>query len=59
MPPSLLIGSVDWHNHLMEDQKPKWRDLPLMIEFWFAMLLTMGVTAYGIWSAVSALFDGK
>lgn len=43
----------------MEDQKPKWRDLPLMIELWFAMLLTMGVTAYGIWSAVSALFDGK
>jgi len=33
----------------MKTEKKKWRDLALVAEFWFVMLLTVGAFLYGAW----------
>lgn len=35
----------------MKTEKKKWRDLALVAEFWFVMLLTVGTFLYGAWQA--------
>lgn len=39
----------------MKTEKKKWRDLALVAEFWFVMLLTVGAFLYGAWHAVLRL----
>lgn len=41
----------------MEDLKPKRRSMLLLVEFWFAQLLTIGMMLYGAWGAIGTLFD--
>lgn len=47
------------HNGVMEDRKPKRRSMWLLIEFWFALLLTIGMMVYGVGSMIGALVDGS
>lgn len=52
------MGGNDGHDALMCDRKRKWRSFWLLIEFWFALLLTIGIMLYGAWSAVRTVVDG-
>lgn len=53
----LFVGFPRWHGCRVGHEKPRWRRVAFAIEFWFALLLTVGAFLYGAWHAVRTLAE--